>query len=325
MRRFVIFGSSNDYLRASFKDVAEVDGATYIAGFLPNSSPVSRKIHTAIAVVGKSFLRKIWYKKYFPLKYNERDEYVFIFFYNWKEIFQNGYIDYLRKKYPNCKCVLYLGDINNARTLNIEEEKKRFDHVMVFEKNFAKEKDIEYYPLVYSDYRKQVNPEEKKIDLLFVGWAKGRYKFLKGIYDYLTKNRVNCQFYLTRLDEEVPSDSGIHVRDWVPYSEYVELLKKAKCLLDIVPPNTDCNTLRVNEALSYKCKILTNNENITSEEFYDAKNVSVYKIAEDINIEFLLEEYNNPEYNGYVTKTTPKALIKHLDKVLYGKGEKSYE
>ncbi len=321
MKKYIIFGSSNDYLRASYKDISKVNEAVYIPGFLPKASIVEKKAHSLIALRGKSPLRKLWYKKYFSHKYQDSDEYVFIFLFQWITIFQNGYIEYLRKNYPSCKCVLYLGDINLARTLNIEEEKQRFDHIMVFERNFAKENGIEYYPLVYSDYQHEVKVEEKQIDLLFVGWAKGRYKFLKRIYDYLVANGVNCQFYLSKIDEEVVQDDGIHIVDWVSYEQYTKLLKKAKCLLDIIPANTDCNTLRVNEAISYKCNILTNNSKICFEKFYNEKNISIYNVLEDINVDFLLKEYSNPDYNGYIEKMTPKSFIEHLNKVLFNKGE----
>lgn len=322
MRHYNIFGSDGDYLKASYNDIFDVDGATYQPEFLPGKFVLTKKIHTAhcltdFAVKKKLPFRKLWYKQYFNQKYKQGDEYVFIFFHIWKPIFQNGYIEYLRKEYPGCKCVLFLCDINCARTFDIEEEKKRFDHVMVFERNFAKEHNIEYYPLVYSDYRHEINPDEKEIDVLFVGWAKGRYKYLKQIYDKLTSAGINCQFYLTKLDEEVPAESGIHVMDWMYYPQYKELLKKAKCLLDIIPPNTDCSTLRVNEAMSHKCKILTNNTRIVNEEFYDPQNISVYENPDNIDVNFLMEEYTAPDYGENVIKMGPKALFQHLDKVLF--------
>ncbi len=326
MRYYTILGSPNDYWKKSYKDISKVEGAFYQAGFLPGASNMTRKLHSAHCTTTTAFqkkfpFRKIWFGRYSPVKYREGNEYVFVFFYEWFPIFQNGYIDYLKKKFPGCKCVLLLCDINSARKLNMEEEKKRFDHVMVFERNFAREHQIEYYPLVYSDYRHEVKVEEKTVDLLFVGWAKGRYKLLKQIYDRLTEKGVNCQFYLTKLDEAIPPESGIHVADWVPYPQYIELLKTAKCLLDIVPLDTDCNTLRVNEAMSYKCKILTNNVRIVNEEFYDPESISTYASPDEIYVNFLLKPYNDPDYDGYITQMTPKALINHLDKVLFEKGE----
>ena len=326
MRHYIIFGSSNDYLQASYKDVNAVDGAVYQAGMLPNACTLVRKIHTAHCCTSFAQkydlpFRKMWYKKYCSQKFVPGDEYVFLFFHNWRPIFQRGYIEYLRKEYPGCKCVLLLNDINRARELNISDEKKRFDYITVFERNFARENDIEYYPLVYSDYRSEVSEAEKDIDILFVGWAKGRYKFLKSIYDRLTSEGINCQFYLTKLDEKVPEESGIHTADWVPYKQYTDLLKRSKCLLDIVPQNTDCNTLRVNEAVSYKCKILTNNSKIVFEKFYNPENISVYSSADDIDTTFLLKQYLSPDYGEYIVEMSPKSLTEHLDKVLFERGE----
>lgn len=324
MRRIIILGSSNDYYKASYKDISEVEGAIYQTEYLPGKPKLIKKIHTAhclteFAVKHKLPFKRIWYKHYYNGVYKDGDEYVFVFFYSWHRIFQNGYVEFLREQYPNCKCVLFLCDLECAKKLNIEEQKKRFDHVMVFERNFAKEHAIEYYPLVYSDYRFEIKPEEKDIDLLFVGWAKGRYKLLKQIYDRLTAAGVNCQFYLTKLDEKVPPEIGIHIMDWVPYKEYKKLLKRAKCLLDIIPPNTDCNTLRASEAMSHKCKILTNNTGIVNEEYYNPENISVYENPQSIDIDFLMKEYNSPDFNGYVPKMGPKALIQHLNEVLFKK------
>ncbi|MBO7341051.1 MAG: hypothetical protein J6U87_00040 [Clostridia bacterium] len=223
----------------------------------------------------------------------------------------------MRKNYPGCKCVLFLCDVACARKLDMEKQKKLFDHIMVFERNFAKEHGIAHYPLVYSDFRHDAPPEGKDIDLLFVGWAKGRYQLLKQIYDRLTAEGVNCQFYLTKLDEEVPPESGIHTADWVPYPQYISLVKRAKCLLDIIPPNTDCCTLRASEAMAYNCKILTNNTRIANEAFYDPDSVSAYASPEEIDVEFVKREYAVPERDEHVKNMGPLALLQYLVNSLF--------
>ena len=295
MRYHVIFGDCNDYYLSSYRDISKVEGAIYRPDYLPGRPKLIKKMHTAhclipFSVNNKLPFRKMWYKQYFSETYRTGDEYVFTFFYSWYPIFENGYLAYLRRTYPKCKCVLFLCDINCARRLDMDKQKKLFDHIMVFERNFAKEHGIEYYPLVYSDYRSEITVEEKQIDLLFVGWAKGRYNLLKRIYDCLTEAGVNCQFYLTKMDEKVTEQSGIHIVDWVPYTQYQALLKRTKCLLDIIPEGTDCSTLRVSEAMSHKCKILTNNSRIKYEDFYDADSVSIYSSPENIDVSFLLKE-----------------------------------
>lgn len=322
MRYYTIFGSLNEYLRASYKDISKVEGAVYQAGFLPGKPTLVRKIHTAHCLMPKKALpgRSMWYKHYFKTKYQEGDEHVFVFFYPWHPIYENGYLDYLRKTYPGCKCVLFLCDIACARKLDMEKQKKLFDHVMVFERNFAREHGIAHYPLVYSDFRHEVKPEDKDIDLLFVGWAKGRYKLLKEIYDRLASEGVNCQFYLTKPDEEVPPESGIHTADWVPYPQYIALMKRAKCVLDIIPPNTDCSTLRMSESMAYSCKVLTNNTRIVYEDFYDPESISAYASPEEIDVEFVKKEYVLPERDEHVKKMGPRALIQYLDNILFEKG-----
>ena len=326
VRRYVVFSSPEAHIKASWQDIFCAEGITYIGEFLPNYPRLIKKMHTAHCLIPFSATRKLpfknlWYSRYFSEVCREGEQYVFVFSYSWIVICQSGYRDYLRKRYPGCRCVLLLWDINQARRLDMDKQKKLFDHIMVFERNFAKEHNIDYYPLVYSDYRHEIKEEEKDIDLLFVGWAKGRYGYLKRIYDRATAAGVNCQFYLTKLDEEVPADSGIHTADWVPYPQYKALLKRAKCLLDIVPADTDCNTLRVNEAMSHKCKILTNNMRIVNEAFYDPQCISTYASPEEIDTDFLLKPYTAPTYEGHVENMGPAALIRHLDKVLFEKGE----
>lgn len=326
MRHHIVFGTPDDHMKVSYQDAAGVEGTIYQPEYLPGKPRLIKKLHTAHCLVPfggkkKMPLRKAWYGQYCDLPYRQGDEYVFVFFFNWYPIFQNGYLDYLKEHYPGCKCVLFLCDINQARRLDMDLQKKLFDHVMVFERNFAREHEIAYYPLVYSDFRHEIRPEEKDIDLLFVGWAKGRYKLLKQIYDKATAAGVNCQFYLTKLDEEVPEDSGIHTADWVPYPQYKALLKRAKCMLDIVPPNTDCSTLRLNEAMSHLCKILTNNTLVVNETFYDPDSISVYASPEQIDVEFLKKPYESPAFSEHTPIMGPEALARYLDKVLYQEGE----
>lgn len=322
MRHQIVFGSPNDYLKVAYKDLEKLEGTEYLEGILQGYNTLIRKFHTAhcctkFAVKHKLPFRKSWFKLYYGAKYRAGDEYLFVFLYNWYPIFGNGYIEYLRKHYPGCKCVLYLQDINCAKALDIQWVKRTFDHVMIFERNFANAHGIDYYPLIYSDYRKEAEGSDRPIDVLFVGWAKGRYSVLKKIYDRLVNQGVNCQFYLSKLDEDIPFDEGIHPIKWMPYCENRELIKKAKCLLDIIPSDTDCNTMRVSEAISHNCRILTNNVNIDKEPFFSDSNVSIYASPDDIDVAFCKQPYENVNYGDYINSISPQALFQYLDRVLY--------
>lgn len=321
MRQYIFFASDEEYLHVGYSDCFNMENVHFQKQYLYHPTNLRRIINLAYyhsATNGRRGLpfKGIWYKQYYPIPYKAEDEYVFIFFFRWYPIFNNGYIDYLRKRYPGCKCVLFLQDINNARKLNIAFEKTLFDHIMVFERNFAHENNIEYYPLVYGAGYTKTN-EERPIDLLFVGGAKGRYQLLKSIYKRLSEQGINCQFYLSNMDETPdPGETGIHIVNRVPYVENIKLLLQSKCVLDIVPPNTNCNTLRMSEAIAYDIRVLTNNQHIIEEEYYRPALISTYTSPDDINIGFLKQPYSGVDYK-YKDRIGAKAFLNHLDHVLY--------
>lgn len=321
MRRYIFFASDEEYLRIGYSDCFDMENVLFQRQYLYHPTKIRRLLNLAHyhSSIGKKLdlpFKSIWYKQYYPIPYCVKDEYVFIFFFRWNLIFNGGYIGYLRKHYPGCRCVLFLHDINNARKLDIQYEKTLFDHIMIFEKNFAKEQGIEYYPLVYGASFEKTN-EERPIDLLFVGRAKGRYRLLREIYERLSPAGLNCQFYLSDMDETPdPDDKGIHIVAKVPYEENVRLLKQAKCVLDIVPSGTNCSTLRMSEAIAYDLRVVTNNQHIQEEEYYTPSLISVYKDPSDIDIDFLKQPYEAVDYH-YRDRIGAKAFLAHLDTVLF--------
>lgn len=320
MNRYVFFASSEEYFNVGYREIMDLPCVHYQTDYLRSPNKILKALHSlhnfrGIAKRVDLPLKAIWYKKYFDEPYSEGSQYIFVFFYQWSWICQKGFVEYLRTHYPGCKCVLFLQDVNNAKRLDMPCVKKTFDHVMLFERNYAKQCGIEYYPLVYCEGMTEYHPTERPIDLLFVGGAKGRYEKLKAIYDRLSKEGVNCQFYLSRIDQEVlQSNSGIHIVDNVAYKDNIMLLKQAKCVLDIIPEGSNCNTLRMSEAICYGNRVLTNNMYITREEYYSPELISVYSSADDINVSFFKKPYTEADY-CYKEKISPVALLRHLDDV----------
>ena len=315
-----MFAALEDYYRVGYGDIIGKPGVHYQPDFLSSPTKIKRILHTlhnfrGIARVVNLPFKSLWYRHYFSQEYREDDQYMFIFFSRWHRICECGFISYLRRNYPGCKCVLFLQDINNAKKLDIQRMKDLFDHVMLFERNYARECDVEYYPLVYCEGLKEVPAGPRDIDLLFVGKAKGRYDLLKKIYDRLSSNGIYCEFYLSQIDQKVdPADTGIHIVDKVPYEDNIRLLKRSKCVLDIIPPGTDCNTLRMSEAMYYNNRVITNNLNIVKEEYYSPELISLYTDPEEMDLEFLKKDYENVVY-PLKDRISPDAFLAHLDAV----------
>lgn len=324
MKQYVFFASPERYLNIGYGDIIKRPDILFQTEYLYHPTKIRRFLNLAHyhSFLARHFdlpFKKLWFHQYYPLKYDKSIEYVFIFFYRWHLIYYGGYIDYLRKNYPGCKCVLYLGDIDWAKRLDIYRAKNLFDHIMVFERNFAKEHGIEYYPLVYgAKYSSGENP--RTIDLLFVGRAKKRFELIKGIFKKMAPLGLNCQFYVSGIDQLCEDlGPGFHVmKSFFPYDDTVKLLKQSKCVLDIIPENVDCNTLRVSEAIAYDIRILTNNANIVHEDFYNPSLISTYSNPDDIDISFLKQKYQHVDYH-YRDKINGEAFLRHLDDTLFGK------
>lgn len=319
MNRYIIFASAEKYFDVGYSEIRNSPNVHYQTDYLYKPGKIRKALHSLhnfrgiakkVNIPGKS----IWYHQYFTEKFDPQYRYIFLFFSQWHKICCDGFVKYLKKNYTGCKCVLFLQDINNAKKLDMGLMKKTFDHIMIFEKNYAKECGIEYYPLVYCEGLREIPLYgERPIDLLFVGGAKGRYDKLKSIYDRLESEGINCQFYLSKIDQKiVDCDPGIHIVDIIEYEDNIRLLKKSKCVLDIIPPGTDCNTLRLSEAICYGNRVLTNNKNIVNEDFYSSELISVYSSSDDIDVEFLKKPYVEVDFR-YKDKISPEALLKHLE------------
>ena len=322
MYNYVFFASNADYLEVAYSDIFSFSNVYYQKEFLYHPTLLTKTmfmIHysSKINSIVKLPFKKLWYSKHFSKKHFHNDnKYIFTFFYNWNRVFDSGYIEFLKKHFTGCKCVLFLQDINNANKLNIEKEKNRFDHVMVFEKNFAKKHNIEYYPLVYSEGLKDVYFEQRPFDLTFIGRAKGRYDLIKAINKRIRDEGLKGCFYLSGIDKPDGDDisDGINFVKYISYEDTIRILKQSKCILDIVPNNKNCNTLRSNEAIIYGTKLLTNNPYITEEPYYDPKYISIYSTPNDIDIKFLKNWSSIPRYKNSES-ISPISLLNHLNKL----------
>lgn len=321
MYNYVFFASEEDYLRVAYSDIFNLKNVYYQSEFLYSNTKFKKFLFMVHYSSKLNSIHKIPFKKmWFPYHYNKNhfknsNKYIFVFFFKWRRVFDAGYLEYLRNEYPNCKCVLFLQDINNAKTLDIKKEKERFDHIMVFEKFFAKEHEIEYYPLVYSEGLINLHYNTRIYDLVFIGGAKGRYKTIKSISEKLKMENLKYCFYISGMQRPTDeTDKNIHFVNYLPYEENIRILKQSKCILDIVPPHTNCNTLRMSEAICYQNRVITNNIHIVEESFYDPKLISVYTNPLDIDIDFIKAPYENINYrNRY--DISPIALLKHLEQI----------
>lgn len=198
-----------------------------------------------------------------------------MFFDEWKKhikdydtiiIFDNGYIEsiaeYIKSKNSNCKIILYFWNPINPNNIHILKDTNT-DEFWSFDKKNAKKYKLLYNPQFYTNQIK-LNEVEKENDVLFLGRAKNRKRIIEEIDNKMKQEGISTKFYIIEKDKNL-----------IDYQEYLKMIEKSKCILDIVNEGQNGLTLRCMEALFLKRKLITNNKEIKNYDFYNSNNVFI--------------------------------------------------
>jgi len=145
--------------------------------------------------------------------------------------------------------------------------------------------DVKKYNLSYNSsfFSKQLYTRDKSdetYDLVFVGTPKERKNIIDSVCCSVEEAGFNVYC-------RIPENKD----DYLPYMEYLDVVRKASCILDITNPGQSGLTLRVMESLFLSKKLITNNASVLSYEFYNDSNIYVLgndnrTIKEFMSVEF---------------------------------------
>ncbi len=221
----------------------------------------------------------------------------FIFTEGFRFAYSRNYLKYLRKKYKDCRLMFYFRNpIVRPHLILLEQWnflKDYYDAGITFNRS-----DAEKLGLLFTDYWPCVLPEknfepENQSDVFFVGQAKDRLNKVLSAYEKLRGAGLKCDFWVSGvLDSEQRYADDIHyvsrsTMQFLTYDEVLQHVMNTKCVLEILPFNQNYSSLRVNEALWYRKKLLTTNLEAPTEWFYNPEIVQVFSDAEDIDTEFI--------------------------------------
>lgn len=212
-------------------------------------------------------------------------------------------LKFLKDKYSSAKFIMYQWDsVKKAKcALLIAKfctQKYTFDPVD------SKKYGWGYRPLFFDPIN--CSPKKKKkYDFVFICSLHSQrilvYEKLKEIclkskktlykHIYCEKWSYIRQKWLHRNDSYDLATSDVSFKS-LSLNETNRIYDESFCIVDYKFPEQDGLTMRSIEALGHKCKLLTNNENIINEPFYDSKNICVYKLNDFfIPKDFLREPY----------------------------------
>ena len=157
-------------------------------------------------------------------------------------------------------------------------------------------KDAEEYGMTYHTpflrFPKEQKEESVNIDFFFCGEPKDREPYLLQL-KLLLENAGYIVEYV------IPHNKN----EYISYEEYLEYVKKSRCIIDIYQVGQSGLTRRPLEALFYNKKLLTNNPWIVEFDFYQKSNI------------FLLQELNIAEIQKFMQQ--PSTLIPDMVKMKY--------
>lgn len=176
---------------------------------------------------------------------------------------------FLRENAIQMSCFLFDGIENfkeQKRTLSF------FDTVYSYDKG-----DVEKYNFQFlTNYIYDEQIETKKIsNLVFnISSFDDRFPFLEKLADYFSKERISFRFILKK--DRIFSHKNIEISErYLPISEVKNIIASSLVLVDIQQKNQDGLTFRIFEALGYKKKLITNNQDIVTYDFYNPSNIFV--------------------------------------------------
>lgn len=117
---------------------------------------------------------------------------------------------------------------------------------------------------VYQIHRDN-NPE---YDVFYVGRDKGRLQQIDVIKEKLESVGLKTFFHIC-ANREFLTWTNKRYKHFLPYNDYLELLKKSKAILNIVPNGQTSITQREMEAVFDNVKCITNNKGILEFSLYD--------------------------------------------------------
>ncbi|MFE3847551.1 hypothetical protein ACFX5D_06190 [Flavobacterium sp. LB3P45] len=176
---------------------------------------------------------------------------------------------FLRENAIQMSCFLFDG------IENFKDQKKIlsfFDTVYSYDKA-----DVEKYNFQFlTNYIYDDQIETKEItNLVFnISSFDDRFPFLEKLANYFSQKRISFRFIVKK--DRIFEHKNIEISDrYLSISEVKDIIASSLVLVDIQQKNQDGLTFRIFEALGYKKKLITNNQDIVTYDFYNPNNIFV--------------------------------------------------
>lgn len=296
----------------------------YIENYIPDKSERTIFFKLIRGLRKKTYKNKIVNRVYnnicrkFYLKKIESYNCKFDYFLTVSKEFSSEFLNDLKEKNPKIKTILYLWD--KLEYTSHKNSYKYYDYVFTFDKGDAKEYNFIFRPTFFLDYfRENLKPyKEREYDLYYIGQIREmkRIEIIQKFYKFLKDKKMNIfiKLFKDRKNKKIEIAKDILLEEKIEYKENINKMKNSKVTLDISYKNQRGLTLRCFEALATETKIITDNPDIKSYDFYNPKNIFyLEKIDDIVNIsdDFFLDEYQKVN-EDIIEKYSVKGFLNYI-------------
>lgn len=319
---YVVLGSEWDVYRTIYSDLDSNESALYVPGLTSlYGKKLARYLNSVIIRIKKIPLgRFLIYPLYIKLKRITKPL-CFIFFGNWVEYEVSlCFMEYLRKLFPHSRYVWFMQDIVETHPrikACFTALYKKFDIILSYDFQDCKRYGLIYYPTGFSS----ILIDEKGLptsDIYFIGKAKNRLKEIIKSFESFRNMGLKTDFNLVGVPEhQQVYPEEIHYIKGMSYLENLKHLKGSRCVLEIMQEGGSGFTLRINEALYFNKKIISNNKWLKNAPFYDKDNIIILNDELEMEDSFLEKIKNSkPIDYKYKEKLSPLRLLEFIDSKL---------
>ena len=234
----------------------------------------------------------------------KKDNICFVLFSDCLRLEEDGFFDVLRDKFPSCKIVLFFQDLvskDKRKQDFLKYKRDEVDLIYSFDNNDANEYNLLFHNIPYS-YSKQGVNYELEYDITFVGQAKDRLEQIYKCLFYFNSLNIQVHFYLIGVSyEEKLYVPNVEYVSWMPYKDYLQIVLKSKCILEVMQHGGNGNTIRVPEAIALNKLLLSNNVKLSSNPFYDSKYMRIFDDISKVDILGFLNQEANYSQSDIIT------------------------
>ena len=346
--KIVVFGANDKFFDKGtgiFYDVINSDIEYHC--FFPESVKEQRRLGIAfsnkvtkyvpLCIRKKLAYRALRHEYLKTCKANDEIMFVFSMYKMEDEPYFENFMTFLKSYYKNAKYVYYSFDIASTwHHVTPEYIKQNFDLVLTFDSSDAEEYGFEFYEGIYSKVKGVSATDEKgnteSSDVMFVGADKGKFDLLLKIFKYLSDAGKKCDFRLVSVEKETEEElkkeykwepynkgfrifyknSAFTINDYCPYYKTLKIIAGCKCMLDLPLGSQNGSTIRLQEAVTYKKKLISNLKEIVGKPYYKKENFLVFDKVEDIDVNFIDAPYVENDYDF-----SPLKMIEYAKNKLY--------